>query len=587
MRLLACVVAIASLQAAVNSQSANPPSNPPSGIRYPQSVSVDVIAADASGRVVGNLKASDFEVREDGTPRTIDEVRFVQASADRPRLVAIFLDEYHVAADATARVREAVLRFIDRELQPGDLLVVMKPLDSILAIHLTTDRAEARAAVESFAGRRGDYTARNSYERDFMAGVPARIDSARTQVALSAINALAVHFSSFTDQRKSLIVVSESVGRVERHRGLEYLPTAETIVRSAQRANVSIYAINPGGQPVESDVLPGLARDTTGESVVADLERGLRRAVDDASGYYLLTYRVSWPDDGKFHAVQVSVKRSGTQLRARSGYFARSPDDTLRAALLAKANEPPTPLPIEPAAHASTLIRPWFGTSRGADGKTRVTFVWEVAPRATVTVERVRRQPFQLVLKALAPDNSVLFEGVVMPTGPGVIDESPVAASRAVFDVPPGRVRLRMAIQDAAAQTLDSDVRSISIRDMRSGVSIGTPEVLRARNAREFRALENEAAVPVASREFSRTERLMIRFRAYGPVNAPVSVAARLLSRMGPMRDLPVTSASDASSVNWIDVPLAGLAVGEYMIEVSATSGTGQVKDLIDFRVTT
>ena len=576
MRLLACVVAIASLQASLNPQSAIP---------NPQSVVVDVIAADASGRVVCNLKPSDFELREDGTAQAIDEVRFVQASADRPRLVAVFLDEYHVSADATARVRESVQGFIDRELQPSDLLVVMKPLDSILAIRLTTDRAEARAAVESFEGRRGDYAARNSYERNFMAGIPARIESARTQVTLSAINALAVHFSSFADQRKSLIVVSESVGRLERHRGLEYLPTAETIVRSAQRANVSIYAINPGGQPVDSDVLPALARDTTGESIVADLDRGLRRAIGDATGYYLLTYHVTWPDDGKFHAVQVSVKRSGTRLRARSGYFARSPDDVLRAALLAKANEPPAPLPIEPAAHVSTLIRPWFGMARGADGKTRVTFVWEATGRTTV--ERIRRQPFQLVLTALAPDNSVLFEGVVRPTGPGVIDESPVAASRAVFDAPPGRVRLRMSIQDAAAQTLDSDVRSISIRDMRSGVSIGTPEILRARNAREFRALENDAAVPVASREFSRTERLMIRFRAYGPVDAPIAVTARLLSRMGPMRDLPVTAAPGASSVNWIDVPLAGLAVGEYMIEVSATSGTGQAKDLIDFRVTT
>ena len=48
------------------------------------------------------------------------------------------------------------------------------------------------------------------------------------------------------------------------------------------------------------DTVNVLARDTAGESVVADLDRGLRRAVDDASGYYLLTYRVSWPDDGKF-----------------------------------------------------------------------------------------------------------------------------------------------------------------------------------------------------------------------------------------------------------------------------------------------
>src|SRR4029453_18964353 len=105
-----------------------------------------------------------------------------------------------------------------------------------------------------------------------------------------------------------------------------------------------------------------------------------------------------------------------------------------------------------------------------------------------------------------------------------------------------------------------SDVRSISVRDLRNGVVIGTPEILRARNAREFRALENDLAVPVASREFSRTERLMVRFRAYGPLGAPLSVSARLLSRMGPMRELPITGAADAAGVSLIDVPLAGLA---------------------------
>src|SRR4029450_1507667 len=120
---------------------------------------------------------------------------------------------------------------------------------------------------------------------------------------------------------------------------------------------------------------------------------------------------------------------------------------------------------------------------------------------------------------------------------------------------------------------------------MRSGVLIGTPEVMRARNAREFRTLDSELAVPVASREFSRTERLMVRFRTYAPLDAPLTVTARLLSRMGAMRDLPVTPASGAFGTSVLDVPLAGLAVGEYIIEVSATSPAGEAKDVIDFRV--
>ena len=133
---------------------------------------------------------------------------------------------------------------------------------------------------------------------------------------------------------------------------------------------------------------------------------------------------------------------------------------------------------------------------------------------------------------------------------------------------------------------IDSDVRSISIRDMQGGVAIGTPEVLRARNAREFRTLDAEMAVPAASREFSRTERLLVRFRAYGPADAPLAVSARLLSRMGPMRELhgrrAPTMASTRSTCRW-----RVWRSGDYLIEVSASGPGGEAKDVVDFRVTT
>jgi hypothetical protein len=145
-----------------------------------------------------------------------------------------------------------------------------------------------------------------------------------------------------------------------------------------------------------------------------------------------------------------------------------------------------------------------------------------------------------------------------------------------------------MAIQDAAQQVLDSDVRSIVVRDMKTGVAIATPEVLRARNAREFRALDGETAVPVASREFSRTERLLVRFQAYGADDAKPIVTARLRSRMGgTLRELPVTAPTAPGGASEIDVPLAGLAAGEYLIELVVTAPTGNAKDVIDFRVTT
>jgi VWFA-related protein len=589
MRLVAWLVAIASLQSPNGTEPRSAVSRPPPSNGSPASgqiVRIDVIPSDPRGRLLDALGAADFDVRDDGMAQSIDGAQLIRAGDQDARLVAIFLDEYHVSPSATARVRDALTRFVDHDLGPRDLIAVMRPLDSLFTIQLTTERAAARAAIQQFEGRRGEYEARNTYERNFMAGTPTRIEVARTQVALSAINALAVHLGTVVDRRKALVVVTEGMSRSDRRRGLEYLPTIDTIVRSADRGNVAIYPLDPADAQAGDagvDTVRALAGRTAGEAF-ADLDAGLRHALDDSTAYYLLTYRAVRPDDGKFHAVQVEVKRPGAHVRARDGYYAPSPDDTLRAELLDRIDHPKPPPPLEPAPHVSPLIRPWFGMSRGADGRTRVTFVWE--PAARVPGERARRVPSRLMLTALAPDNSVIFNGLVMPTGPGTLEASGAPPARAVFDVAPGRLGLRMSIQDAASQTLDSDVRSVSVRDLKTGVSIGTPEVIRARNAREFRVLDAPAAVPVVSREFSRTERLLIRFFAYGPGDARPEVSARLLSRSGgAMRVLPIAATSDEDE-HEVDVSLASLAAGEYVIEVAATSSAGNAKDMINFRVT-
>jgi VWFA-related protein len=588
----------------------------PSAIRNPQSavpsrlVTIDVSVTDAKGRPVTDLKPADFELREDGAVLPLESVRIVRvgngsqaglplliqtdaderlaAGQDEARLFAIFLDEYHVdSGAATERVREALTRFVDRDMSPRDLVVVMKPLDSILTIRLTRDREAVRRSIETFEGRKGDYAPRNAYERDFIAAVPARIDAARNQVALSAINALAVHLGSLADRRKTLIVATESVGRADRRRGLELLPTLDTIIRSANRSNVAVYPFDPrdavSGEPA-AEGLRRLAEDTDGGAIVADAEPGLRRVAADSSAYYLVSFRTSHPDDGKFRELQTRVMRAGVIARARKGYWTASPDEALRMVLLAKANEPKVVAPLEPPPHASPLIRPWFGVSRGDAGKTRVTFVWEPAIR--MPGERVRHTVSHLVMTARSSDGTVLFQGPVAPTGPAAIDDPAATSLRVVFDMPPGRLRVLMSIQDAASATIDQDVRELSVRDLKGEVAIGSLEVLRARNAREFRVLDTRAAVPVASREFSRTERLLIRFRAYGDAGALPTVSARLLDPMGhAIRPLEVTP-GPAESDNTIDLPLAGFAPGDYAIEVKAGSAGREATERIGFRVT-
>src|SRR5205823_1119624 len=140
------------------------------------------------------------DIDSDATERT-------EAANLNTRLVGMFLDDYHVSAENSARVRSAVTRFVEQSLSPQDLVVVMRPLDSLFGIRLTRDRDLVREVVGRFEGRRGDYTPGSSYERNYMAGTTARIEQLRAQVATSALNALANHLGSLNgDARKTLIV---------------------------------------------------------------------------------------------------------------------------------------------------------------------------------------------------------------------------------------------------------------------------------------------------------------------------------------------------------------------------------------------
>ena len=53
-----------------------------------------------------------------------------------------------------------------------------------------------------------------------------------------------------------------------------------------------------------------------------------------------------------------------------------------------------------------------------------------------------------------------------------------------------------------------------------------------------------------------------------------------------PVRELQVVAAAEPDAANAIDLPLASLAAGEYIVEVEAATDAGGVKDRVGFRVT-
>jgi hypothetical protein len=131
---------------------------------------------------------------------------------------------------------------------------------------------------------------------------------------------------------------------------------------------------------------------------------------------------------------------------------------------------------------------------------------------------------------------------------------------------------------------LDTETREIAVPDLTaSEIVLGTPQVLRARTARDYQQIKGDPdPVPVPSREFSRTDRLLVRVPVYGPGNTSPVLSAHLLNRGGQAMSELQVGPSGSPDVQQIDLPLAGLAAGEYLLEMKA----GDLKELVGFRVT-
>jgi VWFA-related protein len=559
----------------------------------------------------------------------------MEAARDDVRLFAIFLDDYHVRKGASLASRNQLSRFIETQLGPSDMVGVMYPLESTASVRMTRNHSAVMRGLAQFEGRKYDYTPRNQYEEQYANYPTETVERIRNQVSLSALKSLIVHMGSLKEGRKTLVVVSEGytymvppqmrnanaqlpgLGNPNAHNpmagtndinedraawslGMDMDSDLREVYDTANRNNVAIYAVDPRGLATfEFDINEGiglqsdskyltstmdslrtLSENTDGRAIVNrnDLVAGMKQITRDASAYYLIGYNSSQaPSDGKFHEIKVRVKRPGVQVRARKGYWALTQEQTARALAPPKA-APPKAVEVALAAVSrpgrASVVRTWVGTSRGENGKTRVTFVWEPLPKQLGEKPGSREEPAAVNITAVAPDGSPYFRGPV--------------PSRITFDVNPGKIQLRMSVTGAASQVLDSETREIAVPDLTSTQTmIGTPEVLRARTAREFQQLRSDpAGIPIAAREFSRTDRLIIRVPAYGPGGTTPALSVHLLNRAGSAMSELAPAAAPTTGMQQVELPLAALAPGEYVVEIKATGEGGEATEHVGFRVT-
>jgi len=392
---------------------------------------------------------------------------------------------------------------------------------------------------------------------------------------------------------------------------------------AATRNNTAIYTLDPRGLAVNefdidenvgpqqnrdmlqasTDSLRTIADETDGRAIVGrnDLAKGLALAMQDSTSYYLLGYTSSqMPNDGKFHQIKVQLsaqaRRRGLQIRARRGYWAATVSDVERAVKAANPVSPEAAKPLMNAlatisvqVQAGKYVRTWLGTERGSNGKTKVTLVWE--PLAQPAGARRDPAPGSVSLLAATAKGDLVYRG----RSPDQNSEPPLSnsqlptstAKRLTFEAPPGKLELRMTVEGAGGGVLDQEIRDVTIPDLTAPQpAISTPRVYATRTPREFQAVAGSAdVVPPAARDFSRTTRLLIRFDSYGPGNEVPVPSAALLNKNGQkFADVPVMAAT-AGGTHQIDMSLASIPPGEYVIEITVKGATGEAKELVAFRV--
>ncbi len=599
----------------------------------------DLTPADFEIREAGKVQTIDTfklvaaDVDENATPlREItsfaDQAR--EAADDRNRVFIIFLDDYHVRQSNSMRVREQLARFVSN-LGPRDLVAILYPLTPVAAATFSRNHAGTANAIMNFWGRKYDYTPKNLYEERYQGMPPEQQERMRNDLTLFGLEQACVFLGTLREGRKTLLFISEGMsgtlpagtnvkGTIIQPMGganqsqqffasTQLLSQMQQVFASASRANTSIYTLDPRGLATSEfdisdtvryeqdkavlqesmDSLRVLADNTDGRAIVNrnDPLPELQRMMRELSAYYLLGYTSSIaPRDGKFHQIQVRVKRPNIEVRARKGYWAYTAEEVEKASAAPKPGPPrAVSMALEEMA---TIVEPgsrrslnlWVGARRGPNEKALVTLVWEAGATPG--------EPADAIDKVTVTAHAISGEALLSNAAVARDAARPRPGGSVTFEAPAGAVQVRAIAENGRGHRLDTEEMSYDVPDFTTpGPTLSAPMLYRARTAREIQDLRAVPdAPPTTSRQFSRTERLLLRFDAYGPAGTRPTVALRLLNRMGDgMADLPAPAAVRQNGFE-SEIGLGGLPPGDYLIEIAATSNADTIKKLLAIRIT-
>lgn len=378
-------------------------------------IQTGVTVLDKQGRFISGLKQEDFELRVDGKPIPVSfferltgkssdnkETRAGQASVNqegandalgleqrRGRTVIFLVDDLHLTFDSHKRTKDLIARFIDREVEPDDLVVVASTSGKIGFLQqFTNDKRVMRAAVERLKYNRDLSSNDRQFPpmSEYQALLIDRYDQEVTQIFVSAmlrenptlnpedaqlqvrsrarsivqqggVMAKATYANLEQLMRKSAEVPGRKVvffisdGIFVDPINTDVSASLQRIADAASRANAVIYSFDAKGLDASlpetggglsayrvqagerwdaQDILNSLAKSTGGRFVhnTNDLKGGVTKALEETSVYYLLAWRPDAETRGaeKFRRIEVSVKRRPELVvRVQSGYLDEQP----------------------------------------------------------------------------------------------------------------------------------------------------------------------------------------------------------------------------------------------------------------------
>lgn len=370
-------------------------------------VQVDAVVTDDDGKPVTDLTADEFEVLQDGRPQQVTDSSYVDTTSQvvarapsattraaappravkaiRPeevrRTIAIVFDDLHLSFESVNGVKWAIKDFVEKQVQPGDLVAIVRTSGGVGALQqFTSDRRLLDEAVKNLRWNpRGvfgagafepvvtDMTTPGQNDSGAPNGRQSRtppaatikgsqdrteVDDLRTQAfAGGTLGSLSFFLKGMEalPGRKSMVLFSEGWSlREDDDKTIAFGLTEKlrTLTDIAAQGAVSIYTADARGfvNPYYVDASVGtsgeapdkrrliydsqeplriIARDTGGSfQSNNDYGKQLRRAVDDLKGYYLIAYT---PDAATFDPESGKPKFHSFEVRVkRPGLKVRS-----------------------------------------------------------------------------------------------------------------------------------------------------------------------------------------------------------------------------------------------------------------------